>query len=80
VPVIVSDNTHVPFTSSINWNAFTVAIPERALLQVGRMHQISILFFFCVPCWLFGRQKLRGLCSSPTPYPARVAHECQLFF
>lgn len=34
VPVIVSDNTHVPFTSSINWNAFTVAIPERALLQV----------------------------------------------
>jgi len=35
VPVIVSDNTHVPFTSSINWNAFTVAIPERALLQVS---------------------------------------------
>jgi len=33
VPVIISDNTHVPFTSSINWNAFTVSIPERALLQ-----------------------------------------------
>jgi hypothetical protein len=35
VPVIISDNTHVPFTSSINWNAFTVAIPELAILQVS---------------------------------------------
>ena len=32
VPVIISDNTHLPFTSSINWAAFTITIPERALL------------------------------------------------
>ena len=34
VPVIISDNTHVPFTSNLNWNAFTVTIPEKDILQV----------------------------------------------
>ena len=34
MPVIISDNTHIPFTTSINWNSFTVTIPERALLGV----------------------------------------------
>lgn len=45
VPVIISDNTHVPFTSSLNWNAFTVTIPERVLLQVCLIDDLK---FLCV--------------------------------
>ena len=44
VPVLISDNTHLPFTSSINWAAFTVAIPERALLTAQTPEKVVQIF------------------------------------
>jgi hypothetical protein len=53
VPVIISDNTHVPFTSSLNWNAFTVTIPERVLLQVCFFSSFSSYIFLPPPPLFF---------------------------